>query len=274
MGALSFLKESILADEHAAKKGFLQAREPRIKAVSLLIFLILAVLVKHVMLLACLYAISLLLAQLSSIRLGLFLKRTWIFIPLFSLFIAIPAIFSMFSPGEAIANFNLGNLNLIITRQGMDSAILFVVRVAVSVSFVVLLTLTTRHFVLLKTLRVFKVPQIFVMTIGMCYRYVYLFIEIIENTYLAIKSRVGTRIGRKDGQRVVAWNIAHLWQRSYRLSQDVYSAMLSRGFRGEPAVLHETKVAAGDLAWFLFVLIISVSILYLNWKLTYLSWKI
>ncbi|MCX5706491.1 MAG: energy-coupling factor transporter transmembrane component T, partial [Candidatus Omnitrophica bacterium] len=100
--------------------------------------------------------------------------------------------------------------------------------------YVVLLSITTRHFELLKTLRFFKIPQVFVMTISMCYRYIYLFIEVIENTYLAIKARVGTKIHYKKGQKIVAWRMATLWQRSVQLSQEVYSAMLSRGYRGEP----------------------------------------
>ena len=267
MSALYFLKESVMADEYAARKGFLQAVHPRIKAVTIMMFIILAILVKHIILLVFLYALCLALAYLSSVRLGLFLKRTWIFIPLFSLFIAIPAIFNIFSPGEAVARFSLLGLDLIITRQGINSAVLLVMRVAVSVSFAVLLSLTTRHFVLLKTLRVFVVPQVFVMTIGMCYRYIYMFIEIIENTYFAIKSRVGVLVAPKSGQRIVAWNIAQLWQRSYALSQDVYNAMLSRGFRGEAVVLHESRMTRVDLSWFLFAAFIFICGVYLNWRL-------
>ena len=129
-----------------------------------------------------------------------------------------------------------------------------------SVSFVVLLSITTRHFELLKVLRIFKIPQVFVMTLGMCYRYIFLFIGIIENTYLAIKSRVGTRIHPKRGQRIVASNIASLWQRSYRLNEDVYQAMLSRGYNGEPLVLNNFKAGWQDWLWLLCVLTISVTL--------------
>jgi cobalt/nickel transport system permease protein len=86
------------------------------------------------------------------------------------------------------------------------------------------------------------------MTLGMCYRYVYFFIEIIQNTYSAIKSRVGFVSGVKSAQGIVAWNIASLWQRSYALQGQVYGAMLSRGYAGEPKVLDEFKVTGKD--WF------------------------
>jgi len=136
------------------------------------------------------------------------------------------------------------------------------VRVIASVSFAVLLSITTRHFALLKVLRIFRVPQIFVMTIGMCYRYIYLLLEVIENTYLAIKSRVGTHIHYKKGQHVVAWNMSALWGRSHHLSEDVYSAMLSRGYTGEPVILDDFKTMPIDWIWLFFVVMFIAVIFY------------
>jgi cobalt/nickel transport system permease protein len=153
------------------------------------------------------------------------------------LFIALPALFSAFSPGEPLVTFGVGGIKFIITRQGLDAASLFVTRVATSVSFVILLNLTTRQTALLRALRTFGIPQIFVMTLGMCYRYIFLFVEIIEHTYIAIKSRVGGNLHYKKGQRIVAWKIANLWERSQQLNEEVYNAMLSRGYSGEPKVL-------------------------------------
>jgi len=184
--------------------------------------------------------------------------------PLFSLFIAIPALFSIFTPGETLVIWHIAGLKLIITRQGLSGAVLFIMRVITSVSFAVILSITTKHFELLKVLRIFKIPQVFVMTLGMCYRYIFLFVEIIENTYLAIKSRVGTKVHYKKGQHVVAWNIAYLWQRSYQLNEDVYKAMLSRGYRGEPAILNDFKIQLRDWLWLFTVLIIFVLIIYFN----------
>jgi cobalt/nickel transport system permease protein len=264
LSALSFLKESIFADEYALRTGLLQSLDPRIKAVTFLLFITQVILTKNILILLCLYALCLLLAYLSKINLGFFLKRTWVFIPLFSLFIAIPALFSIFSPGEALMAIKIAGVNLVMTRQGLSSAELLVIRVVTSVSFVVLLSITTRHFELLKVLRIFGVPQVFVMTVGMCYRYVYLFVEIIENTYTAIKSRIGTRIHYKKGQQVVAWNIGFLWQRSYKLNEDVYKAMLARGYRGEPSVFDDFKVKLKDWLWLSCAIAICVLAFYFN----------
>jgi cobalt/nickel transport system permease protein len=262
-GALSFLKESIFADEYARRPGFLQSLDPRVKTVTFLLFIVGIMLSKSIVVLLSLYALCLLLAGASKISLGFFLKRTWIFIPLFSLFIAIPALFSVFSPGEPLLSLRILGFELAITRQGLVGAALFVSRVTSSVSLVILLSITTRHSELLKVLRTFKIPQVFVLTAGMCYRYIYLFSEVIENTFRAIKSRVGVNVHYKKGQGLVAWNIANLWQRSLKMSEDVYSAMLSRGYSGEPKLLHEFSANSRDWIWFSFSLLIFTIIVYL-----------
>lgn len=263
-GAVSLMKESVFADENAGKNGFLQSLDPRVKAVTFFVFIVLVVLTKNIVILTCLYVFCLVLSRLSRINTASFLKRTWIFMPVFSLFIALPALFSTFTPGEALVSFRAAGIGLTVTRQGLASAELFVMRVITSVSFAVLLNLTTRHFALLKVLRIMRIPRIFVMTAGMCYRYIYLFAEIIENTYTAIKSRVGTKVHYKKGQHIVAWNIAYLWGRSYRLNDEVYKAMLSRGYNGEPVELEYFKTGIKDWLWVVFTAVISGVVIYLG----------
>lgn len=260
---LSFLKQSIFAEEYAyLEKGFLQSIDPHIKVLSIFVFLISTLLLKNIALLCCMYLLCLCLAYLSQIHLRFFLIRTWIFIPLFSLFIALPALFNIFTAGETLLSFKVIGINLIITKPGLFIATRFVMRILTSLSFVILLSLTTRHTQLLKVLRIFKIPQIFVITLGMCYRYIYLFIGIVENNYLAIKSRVGIRIPYQKGQKIVALKIAHLWQRSAQLNQEVYNAMLSRGYSGEPVVLDEFKTDIKDWAWLSSSIIILGLIVY------------
>ena len=127
LGALSFLKESIFADEYAMKQGLLQSLDPRIKMVTFLLFIIQVLFTKNLFILLFLYVFCLLLAYFSKVRLGFFLKRTWVFIPLFSFFIAIPALFSIFSPGETLVVWKTLGIKLTITHQGLGAAALFVI---------------------------------------------------------------------------------------------------------------------------------------------------
>ena len=261
-GALSFFKESIFADEIASRPGLLQALDPRIKAVTILFFILMVMFTRSLAVLGAIYLLCLVLAMFSRIGLGFFLKRTWIFIPFFSLLIAIPALFSFVSPGEPILSVG----PLVITRSGLMAAGIFLGRVITSVSLVVLLSMTTRHFELLKALRFFGIPQMFVMVLGITYRYIYLFVEIVENTFLAIRSRVGSGMHYRKGQKVVAWNIAHLWIRSYLLNEQVYQAMVSRGFRGEPVTLNHFQTKPRDWLWLFGTAMVIVLLAYTEYR--------
>jgi cobalt/nickel transport system permease protein len=242
---LSFIGHTILAEDIADRPGFLQSLDPRMKAATMLAFIVAALFVKSLPVLGLAYVLCLALAALSRVSLWFFLKRTWIFIPLFSVFIALPALFSFVTPGQPL--FKLGPA--LITRPGALGAALFVTRVTVSVSFAVLLSITTRHFELLKVLRIFGIPSIFVMVLSMSWRYICLFVEMLENTTRAIKSRVGFVSHVRGGQRLAAWNMASLWARSFQLNENVYDAMRSRGYTGEVVLLQGFKTQARDWVW-------------------------
>ena len=146
---------------------------------------------------------------------GFFLKRTWVFIPLFSLFIAVPALFNVFTPGmplvtleysgSASGHYPTRRLGPIICYPGHQLGIFCrafkhhdqTFRIAESIAFL-------------------GIPQVFRDDAGDVLQLRLSFVGIIENTYRAIKSRVGTKFIIKEG-RTVAWNIAYLWQRSYQL---------------------------------------------------------
>jgi cobalt/nickel transport system permease protein len=253
LGALTFLKDSLFAQDQALQNGFLQSLDPRVKIVSFCLFILQALFTNSRIDLFLFYVFCLFLVLISRVNLGFFLKRTWIFIPLFSLFIALPA---MFGAGDVLLSWQILGIEFSITHQGLAAAMIFVLRVITCVSLVVLLNITTRHFELLKVLRIFKIPQLFIMILGMCYRYVYLFVGIIQNTYLAIKSRVGSVVQYQKGQDIVAWNISSLWERSLGLNEAVYKAMLSRGYQGEALAWNDFKIRARDYLWLFLVVII------------------
>jgi cobalt/nickel transport system permease protein len=260
--ALSFFKESVMSDEIAARRGLLQSIDPRVKIASLIGCIVAVMFVRDIRGVLAMYLVCLVLAAASRISIMFFLKRTVVFIPLFSFFIAIPALFSAFSPGEPLALLRLFGAQMVITRQGFSSAALFVSRVLVSVSLAVLLTITTRSSVLLAGLRCLGVPQIFVMTLRVCYRYIFLFAGIIQDMFLGIKSRSGGAVHYRKSQKIVAWNIAVLWQKSIRANQDVYNAMLSRGYTGEPRAVHGFCIRAIDWAWAFFCVILIVTLVH------------
>jgi cobalt/nickel transport system permease protein len=264
LGAIGFIQGTVSNDEIAGKRGFLQNRDPRYKSLSIAMLLCCVLASKSTIVLSAFYITAITLALVSSIRIGFFLKRTLLFVPLFSFFIVVPAIFSSVTPGDPVLSFSFFSHHASITRQGLGSALIFSMRVLASVSFAILLVLTTRHHVLLKVLRIFKVPQVFVMTMGMCYRYIFLFLDIIQKTFLAIKSRVGFVSSTKAGQKIAAMNMAGLWLKSYRMQTQVYAAMLSRGYTGEPIILEEFQAGLIDGLFLVLSLLMLAGTLWLN----------
>jgi cobalt/nickel transport system permease protein len=265
-GFFSLIKEYIFSEEIAARRGLMQVIDARFKVFSVFIFILFTLFFEHKEVLLIFYIFCLFLVILSKLNLIFFLKRTLPFIPLFSLFISIPSIFSFVTPGEPVWSMKIFGFVLEITRQGLNGAMLFILRVTVSISFVILLSLTTKHFELLKTLRIFGVPQIFIMITGMCYRYIYLFAEIVENTFFAIKSRTGGVLGIKYGQKIAAWNMAMLWNRSIIMNEAIYNAMLSRGYLGQIVSFHKFKSEFKDFLWIFLCIFLSILLLLVDKK--------
>jgi cobalt/nickel transport system permease protein len=265
LGTVSLLRETVAGEAVASRTGFLQRCDPRFKLTGMALLLIGALFTKSITVLAVLYLAAALLAVCSSLSPQFFLKRTLLFIPLFSLFIIIPALFNVVTPGEPLVSLKfLAGLKVSITKQGVDSVCILFMRILASVSLSVLTVLTTRRHVLLKTLRLFKVPRIFIMMTGMSYRYIFLFLDVILNTFYAIKSRVGNVRSAKAGQRIVALNMAGLWLRSYRIHGQVYGAMIARGFTGEPVTLEEFHARLQDHLFLIAAFLTLLGTLWLN----------
>lgn len=260
LGITTFFREALFPEETIKVPGLLQGLDPRIKLLTFALFLLTTSLVQKASVLAGLYLFTLFLAAASGLKLGSFIKRVWVFIPIFSGVIALPALFLV--PGEPLVEiFQLWGLEVSITKQGASSALLFLLRVATSVSFAILLMLTTRWAHLLKALRVFRIPQVFVLILGMAHRYVYLLIALIEEIHLAKKSRTIKGGGLRREQRWVASRIGFLFGKSRWMAEEVYQAMVARGFEGEVKVMHTFKVRGKDLLWIgLSVLIVTLSL--------------
>ena len=76
-----------------------------------------------------------------------------------------------------------------LTRQGLMAAAIITIRVAISISLVMLVTLTTPWARLLSALRALGVPRMFVLVIGMAYRYLFVLLGAVQDMYVARKAR-------------------------------------------------------------------------------------
>ncbi len=246
------IEQTLFAEEIARQDGWLQGLDPRVKLIGALALLLAISFSHNLIVILALYALTLPAAYLSRVPMGFYLKRVWVFMPFFTGIVALPALFSPFTPGTpllTLVDLASPRLYLAITLPGVITAAFLLLRVGASVSVAVLLILTTRWAVLLKALRVVRVPQAFVLILGMTYRYIYVLLHAANNMFLARKSRVVGRVSGADDRRWLAASMGTLVSKSYALSDEVYLAMQSRGFRGEAQVMEDLSWRASDWAW-------------------------
>jgi len=102
--------------------------------------------------------------------------------------------------------------------------------------------------VLFKSLRSLRVPKVYVLTLGMCYRYIFLLVEMVRDFFTAKKSRTICNLSVRDEQKWVAGRIGYMLVKSLDISNRVHDAMISRGFDGDVKLMHEFAVRKRDYA--------------------------
>ncbi|HUJ16904.1 MAG TPA: cobalt ECF transporter T component CbiQ [Nitrospirota bacterium] len=265
-------EQSLFSETYARGRGLLQALDVRIKLLCFLCILVMVSVLRSPQSLWVMYGVSLLLAVMSRVPLGFFLKRVWMFVPLFSAAIVLPALFNVVTPGDPVLvimklarSYSWGPYTIpaeiAVTRQGLWGAIVFVSRVAASVSFAVLFTLTTRWNIVFSGLRALFVPRIFVMTLSMTERYIFVFLRLIQDMYRARKSRTIRSHSTAEERNWTASRIGVTFNKSIDMSEDIYKAMLSRGFHGEFRTLERFHISLADMLWLASVLLAGVTLI-------------
>jgi cobalt/nickel transport system permease protein len=259
-GGADLVRQAMFSQDVAAGPGLLQRVDPRVKLGLLLVLLVSAGLVHHVEVLAGIYACTLVLAWSSRLPTGPFVKRVWLFVPIFTGVVLLPATLSVVTPGHVVVElWSWRGTPQGFTAQGLTSAVLVVTRVATSISLVVLLTLTTPWTRLLAALRSLGVPRMFVMIIGMAYRYIFVLLSTVTDMYEARKARtVGAQAHDRDARAFLSASAGNLFGKAHHLSEEVHQAMVARGYHGEPHLIETFRLTTLDLTASVVVLATAV----------------
>ncbi len=247
------LERALFAEQISSRPGLFQSIDPRVKLVAVLALLVAVGLSKSLLVIGALYLLALALAVLSAIPADFFIKRVWLALPFFTGLLALPALF--LTPGPALAHLPLG---LAITRTGLATALFLLLRVSTSVSLTLLLVLTTPWNEVLSALSVLHVPDVFILILGMTYRYIYLLLRLANDMFLSRRSRVVGRLSGAEERRILAATTAALLNKSFDLSGEVYLAMQSRGFRGKAMTLKPFEMQPKDWLWLASFLAIAI----------------
>ncbi len=253
------LERSLFAEEISARSGLLQGLDARVKVICILAFLIGVSLSRSLVVIGAIYLFVLWLAWRSSIPVNFFIRRVWLFLPFFTGVLLIPALF--ITPGSPLLLLPFG---LVITRTGLITDLFLLLRVSTSVSLTLLLILTTPWNTVLSALSVMRVPDVFILILGMTYRYIYLLLHIANDMFLSRKSRIVGHLTTADERHIIAATTATLLGKSLNMSSEVYLAMQSRGFRGRVITLKPFKMQRRDWVWCGVLLSVSLAAIILG----------
>ncbi|HEY9141597.1 MAG TPA: cobalt ECF transporter T component CbiQ [Bryobacteraceae bacterium] len=229
------MERALDAEHSAASSGLLQRLDARVKVSGLFALILATALATRLWVIAAIFALAALLAALSRISIRLLASRVWIPALAFTGAIAVPALF--LTPGDGL--YRVPGLNWTVTAQGLTTAGYLLLRVETAATLALLLVVTTPWMQVLKALRVFRIPVVFVAILGMTSRYILLLLETAHEMFESRKSRsVGALHGAERRQMAVA-SAGVLLSRTFQLSGDVYLAMQARGFRGEVYLLDD-----------------------------------
>jgi cobalt/nickel transport system permease protein len=252
----SWLERAMSADELARRRGLLQRLDPRVKLVTLMAFIVTAALAVRLSVLAVLLAVAVALVLSSRLGLRRFALRAWTFIPLFTALIMLPTLFGVVTHGPALVTFWSHGApfwplphHLAITRTGLLVFARLLLRVTVIVSYGVLLTLTTPWADLLKAMRALGVPRGLAFVLAVAYRYVFTLVHLVQEMAVARTSRQVGPVSTSEDRRFLTGTVATLFGKSQAVSEQVYQAMISRGYTGEVRTLDTWQLRRLDVVW-------------------------
>jgi cobalt/nickel transport system permease protein len=232
-------------EEIATRAGLLQRLDPRVKLLTLVLFAVTVSLVHSIPVLGALVVATLALATASRVSVASFARRVWASAGLLAVLLAAPSATQLITPGAVVVD--LGPFSL--TEPGIAGAVTLVLRVVAGAGFALLVVWTARWSDLLRGLSALRVPDVIVATLAMTHRQILTLLRTVEQVHLARESRTLTRGGAASERAWVTGRIAFVLRKSLKTADDVYDAMLARGFTGAMRSVVALHVTPRDSVW-------------------------
>jgi cobalt ECF transporter T component CbiQ len=260
--------------ESASREGLFQKIDARIKLLFSTFFLIIVSLKKDIFseFLIGLSIISLMtLSRLNLLRLY---RRILFFGIVFGFIVALPSAINLFRGGEVL--FSLFSLSrpyelwiysipetIAVTKEGLYGMAMLTLRVINSLSITFLLLYTTPFAEIIRALKLFRIPDTFLIVITLAYKYLFLFSKTAEEMHLAKKSRLLKEVNPQGARRWIAGRMALLFRKSRLRAEEVFNAMLCRGFSDSVKIYKPVRMRPRDWAAGLSLFLIGLLLLWI-----------
>lgn|GEM_PF-6001144 len=248
-----FLEHSLFEEKNVYRNGLMQKVSPEEKLVLTFLIIATTLVEEKPLSVSLFFVLSLILSFLSKVDFLEFLKRTFIFIPLYALVISFPRLFLGNQKDIVIRFFNL---ELGTSFASLNQFLTFNFRVVVATSLVVLITMTTTIGELSNTLKKIKLPREISISLLLTYRLLFVYLTKIRDLALSIESRVAEgRVGLKETGRLVS----NLLLRGFEESELVFLALESRNFE-EVSILRRDEKKYNLVFFLLTIIFLALSL--------------
>ena len=266
------IKTGYVQGETAALDNFFQKIDARIKVLFLLVFVIIVSLKKDILSEFLIGIFVALLVIISRLNLLSFYRRVLFLGFIFGFLISLPSACNVITRGEIILpilqlskpySFWIYRIpaEIGITREGIYGVAMLTLRVtnSLALSFFVLYTTTFPEIV--KALKILRIADGFLMIITLSYKYIFIFARTVEDMHLAKKSRLLGQVSNAEARRWIAGRIAFIFKKTQLRCEEIFKAMLGRGFSEHVRIYGVGKLQPRD--WAVSVVFSLIGILFL-----------
>jgi cobalt/nickel transport system permease protein len=256
-------------------KGMFQSLDPRVKVIFMLCFIVLVNLTHAVLSHFLLFLVILLFYILSRLKLINAYKKILMVGFVFGFLIFVPASLNIVTRGQVL--FTLLKFSqehhwwiykipkeISITYEGTIIVLTLTFKLINSVSLVLLVISTTTFENMIKSLSFFKIPGIFLLTLTMSYKYIFVFSRTVEEAYQALKMRWWNHGSVIEAENIVAGRVGYLFRKSWERYELVYQSMIARGFDGSVHFNYFDKLKITDYIFIVSFITLASSIALLN----------
>ena len=164
-----------------------------------------------------------------------FLPGWKIFFKRFIKIIPVPVMLSLFVPfsgkGDPLYKISWRIISLTITDTGMLNFYSIIIKSFLSIAVITAMVSSSKEREIFYSLRKFRLPGIFVMTMFLMYRYIFLFRDELNTGRKAINARIFKKT-YFSYNRKVSYLVGNIFLRTFDRAENIYKAMAARGFDG------------------------------------------
>jgi len=222
----STVEKTVAAEAIAHSDGFLQSVHPVAKSIGFLPLLVAVGLSRTPLSLLALLGVALVLAYISNIPLRPMLVRVAEAVAFFGLVVALPVALQSVTSGPLA--FKVAGIS--VSTSGLHLSAMILLRLAAGISLAMVWNLTTKWYELLRSLRSLGVPNTFLTTATLTYRYMFVVVETLGEMVQARTARQVGACDKRQARTYAGSGSAILFSKSLAFTEEMHHAMRSRSF--------------------------------------------